>query len=115
MSDELKTRLEKVAQEGCKEELQMKMDLPRARALLLKIQLLKKFDLLLVMEGTVQLENEKDEEILELLERANLVKGETKFTHRNFYRQYQLTAKGTEITQQIAKEPESQLLSQPNL
>jgi hypothetical protein len=44
MSDELKDRIEKVAQEGCKEELQMRMYLPRAKALLLKIQQQKNFD-----------------------------------------------------------------------
>jgi pterin-4a-carbinolamine dehydratase len=67
------------------------------------------------MEGTKQVENEKDEELLGQLERANLVKGETRFTHRNFYRQFQLTTKGAEIAKQLAYEPQSQLLSQPNL
>ncbi len=105
MSIELKTRLDKVIEEDRKhEENQLEADLPRLKALLLKIVQTQKFDMLIWMEGTKQTELNKDEADLSLLERANLIKGQTKYTHRNVYRQYKPTAKGTELAAELSRE-----------
>lgn len=81
-------------------EVKREQDLPRMKALLLKVAQAKKFDISIWVEGTKQT-NLNDEEDLNLLERANLIKGQTKYTHRNVYRQYELTVKGAEIAEQL--------------
>ena len=57
-----------------------------------------------MVQGTETIEFKKDEEALNLLERAHLVEGITKYTHRNVYRQYELTSKGTELVEKLTKE-----------
>jgi hypothetical protein len=105
LSVELKTRLDKVVQEDHKqEENQLKADLPRFKTLLLKIVQAKKFDVLIWMEGTKQTDLNKDKTDLNLLERANLIKGQTKYTHRNAYRQYEPTQKGIELAAELSRE-----------
>ncbi len=105
MSAELKARLDRITEENCKkEDTKTELNVPRATELLLKVKQMEKFDLLLFMEGTKQIENENDEKIFGQLERSNLVKGETKYTGHNVYRQYQLTDKGAEVAQQLATE-----------
>jgi hypothetical protein len=104
MSTELKARLNKVSEEDHEQdETNLEAGLPRIKTLLLKIAQAKKFDVLIWMEGTHQpeLEDEKD---LGLLERANLIKGQTKYTHRNVYRQFELTKKGEDIAKQLSAE-----------
>jgi hypothetical protein len=104
LSADLKARLDRVLEEDYKqEEMRLEEDLPRMKELLLKISNMKKFDVLVWMEGTKE-ELNKDERFLGLLERANLVKGQTKYTHRNAYRQYELTLKGSELAEMLAKE-----------
>jgi hypothetical protein len=101
LSAELKRRLDKVVEEDYKQgEIETEQDLPRMKALLLKIAQAKKFDISIWIEGTKQ-PDLKDEEDLNLLERANLIKGQTKYTHRNVYRQFELTVKGAEIAEQL--------------
>jgi Mn-dependent DtxR family transcriptional regulator len=39
-----------------------------------------------------------------MLERANLIKGEIKFTQRDAYRSYVLTKKGNELAEELLKE-----------
>jgi len=39
-----------------------------------------------------------------VLERAHLVKGQTKETNHNVYRQYELTKKGAELVERLSKE-----------
>jgi hypothetical protein len=41
---------------------------------------------------------------LEVLERAHLLKGQTKETNHNVYRQYELTAEGAELIKKLSKE-----------
>jgi len=41
---------------------------------------------------------------LNVLERAHLVKGQTKETGRNVYRQYELTKEGAELVKKLSKE-----------
>ncbi len=114
LSEELKARLIQITEEDYKqEENKIEPELADYKALLLKIAQIKKFDFLLWMEGTDQTELSKDEKQLNMLERANLIKGQTKYTDHNVYRQYELTRKGAEIAEKIGADP--QLLSQPSL
>jgi hypothetical protein len=104
MSTELKARLNKVSEEDHEQdEKNLEAELPRIKTLLLKIAQAKKFDILIWMEGTKQPEL-NDEKDLGLLERANLIKGQTKYTHRNVYRQFELTKKGEDIAKQLSAE-----------
>jgi hypothetical protein len=106
LSAELKERLDRVVAEDCeKAEEAVLTDLPRLKALLLKIAVTEKYDVLIWMEGTRKADLNKDEEDLNLLERANLVKGQNRYTHRNLYRRYTLTKKGAETTQKLSSEP----------
>jgi hypothetical protein len=52
---------------------------------------------------------------LDVLERAHLVKGKTKETNHNVYRQYEITAKGAELIEKISKETvTSKAIHQPH-
>ncbi len=105
LSTELKARLDKVAEEDYKQlEIEIDADMPRLKALLLKIAQTKKLDKLIWVEGTKQTDLNRDEKDFNVLERANLIKGQTKYTHRNVYRQYELTQKGAELAEKLALE-----------
>jgi hypothetical protein len=105
LSAELKTILESVSEEDCKRvDSTIEDNLPRYKFLLLEVRRIGKFDNVLSVEGAEQPQAINDEKLLELLSRANLVRGETKFTHRNVYRQYELTGRGMEIADQLAAE-----------
>jgi hypothetical protein len=105
MSSELKTMLQKVAQEDCEQaEKALEAGTQRIQSLLLKIAASKKLDALIWFEGTRSEEINKDEADLSMLERANLIKGQIKYTHRNAYRQYELTKKGSELAEKLQKE-----------
>jgi len=105
LSAELKTRLEKVASEDCKrEEAMHEASVPRMKELLLKVAHAKTFDLAIWVEGTKQTDLNDAEEDLNMLERANLIKSQTRYTHRNVYRRYELTQKGTELSEKLAAE-----------
>lgn len=106
MSTELKTILLRVVAKECKrEEAKIEEQLPQYTALLKKIEQLGKLDLALTVQGTVQADAEKDAALLAKLVKADLVKGEDKFTHRNNYRQYALTPKGEELLRLISPKP----------
>ncbi len=105
MTQELKKALQEVAEEDCKRErATLEEDFERYKLLLIKIAELRKFDLLTKFEGTSQNEKNTDEIYLNTLEHAKLVKSQMKFTHRNAYREYELTEKGSEIVQKLASE-----------
>ena len=105
MSSELKARLSKVVDEGYQhEKTVIEQSLPQYKTFLLKIANQKKLDVLIWMEGTDQKNLNESEKDLNILERANLIIGETKYTHRNVYRQYELTKIGAEIAEKLAKE-----------
>ena len=76
----------------------------RYKSLLLKIAKTKKFDVAIYIEGTRQEELNKYEVDLGMLERANLIKGQMKYTNHNAYRQYELTMKGAELVERLSKE-----------
>jgi hypothetical protein len=104
-SSDLLMILTQVAKEDyASEELEIEKDLERFKSLLSEIARAKKWDLAIWVEGTAVSDAEKVENDLNLLERGNLVKGKTKFTERNAYREYQLTKKGTELLKKLQSE-----------
>jgi hypothetical protein len=105
MSSELKTMLNKVAAEDNKRnETEFKEGIDRYKSLLLKLAKEKTIDIIYSVEGTDQLDLNKNKRDFDVLERAHLVKGATKFTHRNQYRQYELTTKGVELVEKLSQE-----------
>lgn len=105
MSAELKMMLNKVAEEDKeRKEMDFEEGINRYKSRLLKLAKDKTLDILYSVEGSKQQNFNKDREDLEVLERAHLVKGQTKYTHRNEYRQYELTAEGAELAEKLSKE-----------
>jgi hypothetical protein len=105
MPSDLEAILRKVAEEDYKSEIRDIEDgLERYKSLILKIAKAKKWDLLVWIEGTILKDLKKYEKDLNLLERANLIKGQMKYTERNAYREYQLTKKGNELAKKLLKE-----------
>jgi hypothetical protein len=105
MSSELKTILERVAEEDLKsEETDIRERLSHFKSLILKIEESKKFDLAIWIEGSELKDIKKYERDLNLLERSNLVKGKMKYTDRTAYREYALTRKGTELAKKLSLE-----------
>jgi len=62
------------------------------------------FDVLVSSEGTEQGNLNKNVQDLEVLERAHLLKAQTKETNHNVYRQYELTTEGAELAKKLSKE-----------
>lgn len=109
MSSLLKAFLDEVAEEDFereKEEINQRArkGLPRLKALILAIKKGKIYDLVILAEGSVPRGVKKIEEDLNMLERANLIKGEMKFCDRDTYRRYVLTKKGDDLAESLMKE-----------
>lgn len=105
MSSELKTILNKVAEENYKrEENAAEQAFQRYKSLLLKIAGFKGTDVLISFEGTKQADSKEEQADLCMLEKASLIKGNTKNTNHNTYRQYELTKKGAELAEKLSKE-----------
>jgi hypothetical protein len=118
MSSDLKQILRKVAEEDYEsEEEEIERGIDRYKALILEIARVKRFDLAIWVEG-VDTPFRKNERDLSFLERANLVKGEIRFTRdsHNAYREYQLTKKGAELATKLLNEKTGATTeSQPNI
>ena len=109
MSLLLEALLEKVAEEDFekeKEELEQRTrkGLPRFKALILDIKKAKRYDLVLLAQGSAPELIKDTERDLDVLERANLIKGETRFTNRDTYRRYVLTKKGDDLAESLLNE-----------
>ena len=105
MSSELKIMLSKVAvEDNVRKELEFEEGINRYKSLLLRVAKVQPFDVLVSSEGTEQGNLNKNMVDLEVLERAHLLKGQTKVTNHNVYRQYELTAEGTELIKKLSKE-----------
>ncbi len=105
MSSELRTILNKVAEENYKrEENAVEQAFQRYKPLLLKIAGFKGIDVLVSFEGTKQADSKEEQADLCMLEKASLIRGHTKNSNHNTYRQYELTEKGAELAEKIAKE-----------
>ena len=104
MSLDLRQVLRRVAKEDYASERQgIERELDRYKALILEIARVKRFDLAISVEGS-DTRFQKDKRDLSFLERANLVRGEMHYTHRNAYREYQLTKKGAELANSLLNE-----------
>jgi len=105
MSSELKMVLNKIAMEDNeRREIVFEEGINRYKTLLLKLAKEKTLDIIYSVEGVEQPDSNKERGDLRVLERAGLVKGETKFTHSNEYRQYEITSEGAELAEKISKE-----------
>ncbi len=105
MSSELKIILSKIAvEDNTRRETELGEGINRYKTLLLKVAKVKPFDILVSSEGTEQSEMKQTVRDLEELEKARLIKGKTKETSHNVYRQYELTTKGTELVEKLSKE-----------
>jgi DNA-binding HxlR family transcriptional regulator len=95
--------LNKLAGEDYKQEVtEFTEGIDRYKSLLLRLAEDEKMDVVVSVEGTEQhdLNIERD---LDVLEKALLVKRKMKYTHRNAYREYELTPKGNELVKKMLK------------
>jgi len=92
--DEDKTEIRKRAREG----------FSRLKSLILTIKKQKEYDLLVLAEGSASADIKETEKDLNMLERANLIKGKLKYTDRDAYRRYVLTKKGNDLAESLSKE-----------
>jgi len=105
MSLELKSLLSTVAvEDNERKEIAFEEGINRYKSLLLRVAKVQPFDMLISSEGTKPGNLHQDVGDLEVLERAHLVKGQTKETNHNVYRQYELTPKGAELVEKLSKE-----------
>ena len=105
MSSELKIMLSKVAvEDNERKEIEFEEGINRYKSLLLRVAKVKPFDMLVSSEGTDQGDMKQTVLDLDVLERASLVKGQTKETNHNVYRQYELTPEGAELVEKFSKE-----------
>ncbi len=109
MSSELKLILKKIAEEDYEhEEMEFEKAINRYRSLLIEIAEAKKIDITVSVEGTSRDDLKGKIHDFKTLERAKLVKGTNRYTHRNEYRQYKLTRKGAEVAEKFLRENQSQ-------
>jgi hypothetical protein len=105
MSSELKIMLSKVAvEDNIRKEIGFEESINRYKSLLLRVAKVKPFDILVSSEGTEQGDMKQTVLDLDVLERARLVKGQTKETNHNVYRRYELTPEGAELVEKLSKE-----------
>jgi hypothetical protein len=105
LSFELKEILNVVANENNKQEkLEFEQGMDRYESLLLKVKAERKLDVLTSVEGVEYKDKNRQANDLKVLEKAHLVTGEAKYTHRNAYRQYRLTERGADLAEKLVKE-----------
>jgi hypothetical protein len=105
MSSELKAVLSKVTVEDSeRKELEFEEGINRYKSLLLRVAKDKPFDVLVSSEGTEEGNLNQDVLDLDMLEKAQLLKGQTKETGRDVYREYELTKEGAELVEKLSKE-----------
>jgi len=105
MSLELKSLLSTVAvEDNTRKEIEFEEGINRYKSLLLRVAKVKPFDIMVSFEGTEQGDMKQTVLDLDVLERARLVKGQTKETNHNVYRQYELTPEGAELVEKLSKE-----------
>ena len=104
MSVELKDLLCRVVQEDCERRLsEVVSGLGRFESLLLELWRRGSMDVALLVEGSKVSSSDTVAKDMLMLERAGLVAGETKYTHRNEYRKYVLTGKGRILAERLAE------------
>lgn len=103
MSSELKKVLYVIAEEEYENRKRIiDQEIEHYEHFILTIARNEKIDLKLEVEGAeIHPQEEKE---LDLLEKSNLIKGQTKYTHRNMFKEYRLTEKGTELVKKLTSE-----------
>ena len=91
-------------EDNTRKEIAFEEGINRYKSLLLRVAKVKPFDILVSSEGTEQGDMKQTVVDLNVLERAHLVKGQTKETNHNVYRQYELTTEGAELVEKLSKE-----------
>jgi hypothetical protein len=105
MSLELKSLLRTVAvEDNTRKEIEFEEGINRYKSLLIRVEKVQPFDILVSSEGTQPGNLHQNVIDLDVLERAHLVKGQTKETNHNVYRQYELTVEGAELVEKLSKE-----------
>jgi hypothetical protein len=105
MSEELKSKLFKVAEEDrAREVKEFEEGIDRYRSLLIKVSKVRPFDMMPQAEGPEFYNVKQMMQDLNVLERANLLKSELKETFRSEYRQYDLTLEGAQLVEKLSKE-----------
>jgi hypothetical protein len=105
MSQELKSKLYKVAEEDKEhEEKEFDEGIERYKSLLIKVSKVRPFDMMPQAEGPEFYNVKQMMQDLNVLERANLLKSELKETFRSEYRQYDLTVEGAQLVEKLLKE-----------
>jgi len=105
MSQELKSKLYKVAEEDrVREEKEFEEGIERYKSLLTKVSKVRPFDMMLQAEGPEFYNVKQTMQDLGVLERAGLLKSELKETFRSQYRQYDLTAEGDQLVEKLLNE-----------
>jgi hypothetical protein len=105
MSSELRAMLSKIAVEDIEQkELGLEEGINRYKSLLLRVAKDRPFDVLVSAEGTEDGNLKQYLLDLNVLERAHLLKGQTKETSRDVYREYELTNEGSELVEKLSKE-----------
>jgi hypothetical protein len=105
MSSDLKAMLSKVTvEDNERKELEFEEGINRYKSLLIRVAKDKPFDVLVSSEGTEEGNLNQDVLDLDMLERAHLLKGQTKETNRDVYREYELTEEGAELVEKLSKE-----------
>jgi hypothetical protein len=105
MSLELKSLLSTVAvEDNERKEMEFVEGINRYKSLLLMVAKVQPFDILVSSEGTQPGNLHQNVVDLNVLERAHLVKGQTKETNHNVYRQYELTPEGAKLVEKLSKE-----------
>jgi len=103
MSLELKSLLSTVAvEDNTRKEIAFEEGINRYKSLLLRVSKVQPFDVLVSSEGTQPGNLHQNVIDLDVLERAHLVKGQTKETNHNVYRQYELTVEGVELVEKLS-------------
>jgi hypothetical protein len=97
--------LSKVAvKDNERKEIEFEEGINRYKSLLLRVAKVKPFDVLVSSEGTEQGDMKQTVLDLDVLKRARLVRGQTKETNHNLYRQYELTPEGAALVEKFSKE-----------
>ena len=105
MSLELKSLLRTVAvEDNTRKEIEFEEGINSYKSLLIRVEKVQPFDILVSSEGTQPGNLHQNVIDLDVLERAHLVKGQTKETNHNVYRQYELTVEGVELVEKLSKE-----------
>ena len=105
VSSELKEIFEKLVKEKCRNNArEVEERLRNCNSLLIDIAKHKKLEFPIWIEESEENEFKQQEKDLDLLEKSGLVAGQTNYTARTPYREYEITSKGTELVKTLSDE-----------